>query len=222
MNKTSNLKVLLDEVAAKTPTSLLDATKDILQLGQQKEINAVFLTRAIRAIIHLAASDLIVESASASNDYELLLSALSLPESLELLEKNDPLADAKLRGLRIKLELLEANGGCISAVLVAEILGISRQAVDKRRRNGQLIAIAKGKGKYLYPRWQFDEAKNATITGLESVLGNLKDFDPWMQLSFMLNPHKGLDNKTPLEMLLTGNVEAVIDLATSFGEHGAD
>jgi hypothetical protein len=210
MNKTSNQKVLLD------------ATKDLLQLGQETEVKAVFLTRGIRALIQLTSSPEIVKSASASTDYELLLSALSFPESLELLQKDDPLVEAKLRGLRIKQELLEAEGGCISVVEAAAILGISRQGVDKRRRNGQLIGIPKGKSKYLYPRWQFDEVKNTTITGLESVLGHLKNFDPWMQLSFILNPHLGLDDQTPLSLLLAGNLEPVMAIAISFGKHGSD
>ncbi|ELS00215.1 hypothetical protein GLO73106DRAFT_00040710, partial [Gloeocapsa sp. PCC 73106] len=36
------------------------------------------------------------------------------------------------------------------------------------------------------------------------------------------NSHPGLDNKTPLEMLLTENVKAVRAIAISFGKHGAD
>jgi hypothetical protein len=104
-------------------TPLKEAVEQTLTLGAIKEVNTVFLTRALKAINHLAESADLLEATTASSDYELLLKILEAPESLALLEKSDPLIKARLRGLQVKGELLEANGGCISANDAAELLG---------------------------------------------------------------------------------------------------
>ena len=62
---------------------------------------AIFQVRATRAVQHLLAtldSSVLVEAASAPTDTEELLSALQQPSVLSSLLKQDPLAEAKLRG----------------------------------------------------------------------------------------------------------------------------
>ncbi len=203
----------------KSSSHLLEATERVLKLGQQQDINTVFLTRALRVITHLVEYASIVDASTASNDYELLLKVLETPESLELLQKNDPLANARLRGLKVKQELLEANGGCITVEEVASILGISRQAVDKRRRANKLIGINRGKHAIVYPIWQFNS--QSVIEGLETVLAHLQDYDPWMQIAFMLEQNPRLEGKTPLEELHSKHIEQVLSAVRVFGEQGA-
>jgi hypothetical protein len=203
-----------------TVSNLEKATEQVLKLGKQKEINTVFLTRALNAITHLVEHSSLVNASAAPSDYEVLLRILELPESLELLQRDDPLAMARLRGLKTKQELLEANHGCIKVEEVAKILNISRQAVDKRRRANKLIGISRGKHSYVYPIWQFKE--QSVIQGLESILKHLQDYDPWMQIAFMLEPNLRLEQKTPLEELNAGQLENVLLAARVFGEHGSD
>jgi hypothetical protein len=203
-----------------TVSNLEKATEQVLKIGKQKEINTVFLTRALNAITHLVEHSSLVNASAAPSDYEVLLRILELPESLELLQRDDPLAMARLRGLKTKQELLEANHGCIKVEEVAKILNISRQAVDKRRRANKLIGISRGKHSYVYPIWQFKE--QSVIQGLESVLKHLQDYDPWMQIAFMLEPNLRLEQKTPLEELNAGQLENVLLAARVFGEHGSD
>lgn len=205
---------------SKSSSHLKEATERALKLGEQREMNTVFLTRAIKAINHFAEHGSLVDVSTASSDYELLLKVLETPESLELLQKNDPLANARLRGLKVKQELLEANGGCITVEEVAKILGITRQAVDKRRRANKLIGISRGKHAYLYPIWQFNS--QSVIKDLEAVLAELKNYDPWMQIAFMLEPNLRLDGKTPLQELQSNNSEQVLSAIRVFGEQGAD
>src|SRR5207302_4227427 len=69
----------------------------------------------------------------------------------------DPFLEAMARGAEVKLELLDEAGGAWSAAQVAHALRISRQAVDKRRARGRLLAVPSGAGDYLYPRCQFTE-----------------------------------------------------------------
>jgi hypothetical protein len=200
--------------------SLLEATAGVLKLGKEKEINEVYLTRALNAITHSVEHTPLINPSAASSDYEVLLRVLEAPESLSLLLRDDPLASARLRGLKAKQQLVEANGGCIKTEAVAEILGISRQAVDKRRSAGKLIGLSRGKHAYLYPIWQFKE--RSLIEGLEQILVELQDYDPWMQVVFMLEPSLRLEGKTPLEALNSKQLDRVLSAARAFGEHGAD
>ena len=51
----------------------------------------------------------------------------------------------RLRGLRAKRELIEAEGGVWTVDQVARHLHLTRQAVDKRRRAGRLIGLDVGR-----------------------------------------------------------------------------
>ena len=98
-------------------------------------------------------------------------------------------------------------------------MGITRQAVDKRRAQNQLVALTQGKRGYSYPCFQFEDGK--TLRGLEVVLQELKAFDPWMQLAFFVNPNDRLSGITPSAALRTGNRSDVPRAARSYSEHGA-
>jgi hypothetical protein len=93
---------------------------------------------------------------------------------------------------------------------------ISRQAVDKRRRENKILGFELGKKGYHYPSWQFG------LGNLEKVLQVLRQRDEWEKLSFFLNPSDILGDRTPLAVLQEGKDELtdVINAATSYGEHG--
>lgn len=211
----------LEEIAGSVSVSLLQAATRVLQLAQKQPINSVFLTRALNALVGLTQSRDLVSITSASSDYELLLSILQTPEAIAMLSDSDPLAKAKLKGLEIKQQLVLAEGGCIGSEQAGNHLGISRQGVDKRRRNGKLIGLSRGKGSYLYPVWQF-ASSGTTLPGLEEVLEKLSTFDPWMQVAFFLNPNLRLDNRTPLEMLRRGEIKAVVESAIQLSNDEPD
>jgi biotin operon repressor len=209
------------EEITKTPKSTQKAVNKVLQASSQTPLKATFLTRAIEGLIEIAESEELVDITAAASNYEVLLAALQTPEAISLLTKRDPLAGAKLRGLRLKQQLIEAEGGCASSEEIAEILGISRQAINKRRNQGQLIGLSRGKGKYIYPLWQFTET-GKTISGLEAVLEQLRQLDSWTQVAFFLNPNTRLEDKTPLEMLRMGKIEPVITSAIAFANEEPD
>lgn len=181
-----------------------------------------FYSRVLRAFRRLEndlPSTLIDEATAAPTDYLVAVEALSsAPETTQLIAK-DPFIAAKFRGLKRKQQILEAAGGALSSEQVAEVLGISRQAVDKRRASNQLLALTQGRRGYSYPSFQFEDGK--TIAGLEEVLGELKELDPWMQLVFFTTPNERLQERAPLEKLRDRQVSEVKAAAVGFGEQGA-
>jgi hypothetical protein len=151
-----------------------------------------------------------------SNEFDRLITVLTKPEILIKLSASDPLTGARLRGLQVKQNLLTDDGQPLNSAAVAEILGISRQAVDKRRKSGKLLAVSLGKRGYFYPVFQFGNGE--LLTGLEEILEVLAKFDPWTQLMFLKTGDLRLGNRTPLECLIDGEVFAVIEAANCYGE----
>jgi len=188
----------------------------------EKTKHPVFLSRALNALIGLAQElpkERIDEASAARTDYMVLVEALTAPSLATQLAAEDPLTAARLRGVERQQSLVEKSGGVLKGEKAAELLGISRQAVDKRRRQGRLIGLTQGRRGYAYPVWQFEGGK--TLANLEKVLDRLKDNDPWMQLTFFLNANDRLNGSRPLDMLRSGKVEPVLEAAASYGEHGA-
>ncbi len=211
----------LEKEVAKTPKSTQKTISRVIKASNQEPLKAAFLTRVIEGLIEIADSSNLVDITAADSNYEVLLAALQTPEALSLLTKRDPLAKAKLRGLKLKQQLIEAEGGYGNSEEIAEMLGVSRQAINQRRQRGKLIGLSRGKGKYIYPLWQFTDT-GKTLLGLEAVLEKLPEVDPWTQVTFFLNPNLRLQNKTPLEMLRMGEVEPVIISAMAFANDEPD
>jgi hypothetical protein len=184
--------------------------------------NSVFLSRAINAVVRLQenlSEKSMDEASRASTDYMVLVNALiAAPVSFDL-ETEDPLWAAKLRGREQLKQLEMAGGGVASSEQAATLLGITRQAVDKRRSQNQLIGLTQGRRGYSYPRFQF--VGSSTLRGLEDVLKVLGAGDPWMQLAFFVNPNDRLNGRTPEKELLEGKVDAVLRAARMVGEQGA-
>ena len=181
-----------------------------------------FVTRVLRLVKSLQ-EDLpnskIDEATSASSDYLVILDALSASPTLGQSISDDPFVAAKLRGLKRKQQMIEEAGGILTSEQVATLLGISRQAVDKRRGSNQLLALTQGKRGYSYPSFQFEDGK--VVQGLQDVLKELASLDPWMQLAFFTSPNERLDGKSPIRALRSGNVGDVVRAAGGYGEQGA-
>ncbi|HET9522800.1 MAG TPA: hypothetical protein VFO90_01130, partial [Terrimicrobiaceae bacterium] len=135
------------------------------------------------------------------------------------IQSDDPLAAARVRGIEARKRLVEAEGGSLSSEQMAEVLRLSRQAVDKRRKTNRLVGLDAGRHGYIYPAWQV--TKSGMLNGLEEVLAELKDHDPWMRVQFMLQPNSRLNDRTPLEALREGDIASVRAAARALGEHGA-
>lgn len=141
------------------------------------------------------------------------------PAAWARVQDDDPLAAARARGVLAEKRLLESEGGVLSADEVAAALRITRQAVDKRRRLGRLLAVPRGANRWAYPAWQL--AKGHTLPGLEDVLHALRHHDPLSQLTFFLAPDDVLGDRTPLAALRQGDVKAVLHATEGYGEQVA-
>ena len=182
----------------------------------------VFCTRILRAVKDLETdltTTLIDEATAAPTDNLVMLESLNSSRWVSELAAHDPIVAAKLRGFELRQEMLSKAEGVFSSGKVAELLRLSRQAVDKRRAANQLLALTQGRRGYSYPSFQFEDGK--TLDGLEEVLKNLTALDPWMQLRFFTSPHERLGGKTPIEALRSGRVSDAVRAASGYGEQGA-
>jgi len=159
------------------------------------------------------------DAAEAPDNWHAMFRAMRSAEVLDQIQKSDPLARAFLDGLDAKARLIEQNGGIFKTEEVAEYLGITPQAVNKRRALRQLVGLTFRKRGYVFPAWQFTE--RGTVPGLEQVLLALADHDEWMQNVFFVNPNTRLGGRRPLDLLREGEIQEVLDSAREFGQHGA-
>jgi hypothetical protein len=127
--------------------------------------------------------------------------------------------EARLRGLAMRQQILEAEGGIWPLERVCRHLRLSRQGVHRRRQSGRLLALHVGRRGYLYPAWQF--TARGTLPGIEEVLAALKGLAAWTQAAFFLSHNTSLDGRRPLDALRIEDIEPVLRAARMHGEQGA-
>jgi hypothetical protein len=198
----------------------------LLEQAALDPLRAAVTARALNAVADVVASlsgTTLTQVASAPSNYDLLVEALraavsTVPDENQL-EEDRLLQEARLRGVRSRKRILEAEGGTLSVRRVADHLNVSRQAVDERRKKGKLIGLRTGGRSYAYPAWQLSQ--EGVLPGVERALEALHRWDPWTQAAFMLNPNDRLRGNAPLQELRTGNADEVLRAAQTYGEHGA-
>lgn len=186
------------------------------------DLRKVFLRRTealIERLAEQASDETIAAALEAPSDFGGLARMLSdmAPFGIAA-ETVDPMAEAIARGAVAKQELLADAGGAWSSTEVARHLGISRQAVDKRRRKRQLLAVLAGAGTYLYPVCQFTE--NGVLPGLDRYLGAFSTGGGWTGLDVLLAPAEEIGGISPLDALRQGDVKSAAVAAAMFGEQG--
>jgi hypothetical protein len=203
------------------PYSALGEAAAQLHRFEDQPLRASFLARCIHALADVAerldAHELGNAVASASNA-ATLVTGLTQPGAMGLFDTGQ-LTGARLRGLRARDALLSAEGGTLGADEVGAVLRISRQAVDKRRAAGKLLALKVGRRGYLYPAWQLVE--EGTLAGFEEILALVAEHPPLAQIRFFLSGSHRLGGDRPLDRLRRGDVESVKRAARAFGEQGA-
>lgn len=196
------------------------AAARVLELSSADPRRAAFLARALSGLATVLPSvppRVLDEAAAQETDYGALVAVLQRPEALAAWQQADPFAAARQRAVQLKTQILEAEGGAETTAEVANRLGVSRQAVDKRRRARQLLAVDTVRG-HLYPRWQFDGS--VALSGLASILADLTA-ETWEAASWFLAPNPRLQDRRPLDVLRVRQGDKVRAAARAYGEQGA-
>jgi len=210
------------EQTASLPSSIPQWLEQVRStVEKESPLLQALMRRSISAVLRFTelSENSVVNATAAPTDLIVLLRALSSGELLDDLRSVEPLAPAFIRGIQAQRRLLEEHGGTLSAAESAQILGLSREAVDKRRQANALLALSMGRHGYRYPVWQF--TKSGTLPGLKDLLQALAPHDQWMQIAFFVSKNPRLNDATPIDALKAGNLKRVLAAAQAYGEHGA-
>ena len=130
-----------------------------------------------------------------------------------------PRSRALLQGIKIvRSDLKEAGGAFTLEEVQALLNGVSRQAVEKRVKEGSLLAVPGPSNRRRYPAVQF--TRDGVVPGLKEVQAALPTRNPWAVLNFLVRPDHRLGGRPPIEVLLKGQVEPVVSAAHGMGEPG--
>ena len=129
-------------------------------------------------------------------------------------------ARALLRGVEQVQTVLRETGGAYSLDQVQALLGITRQAVDKKVKEGALLAVPGPSGRRQYPVIQFTQSGGA-LPGLRDIIAKLPMNNPFSVLIFLASPLDLLDDKKPVDLLKAGEVDLVKRAAGLLIEQGA-
>ena len=119
----------------------------------------------------------------------------------------EPLVDAVARGAAARERLIRHSGGLLTATQMGAALGgISRQAVNKRRRAAQLLAVRIGSD-WRYPAIQV--APDGTVPAeISNVVRAMADAGPWATLDFLLASDSVLGGLRTIDALQQGGAAA--------------
>jgi hypothetical protein len=185
-------------------------------------VRAAFQRRSLDALNRIATeapTESLAQALVASTGVGTLARILSDGEAIgQAVQTLDPLAPLIARNAEHRLELIERCGGTLTAEQAGDLIGISRQAIDKRRRTNALIGLRQG-GDWHYPRHQFDEHRHEVVAGLPRLLQAMPAANPWVLLDFLTAPDQTLGDRAPLEVLRTEGWTGDLDRLVRI-EHG--
>ena len=171
---------------------------------------AAFLRRAMETLERITAAaspKALTEALAAPTGAGALAQLLSRSELIgAAVAELDPLVPALARNVEHRRELLKRAGGVLSADEAGEIVGVTRQAIDKRRRNGAILAVREGSD-WKYPTCQFQDGE--VLPGIADIVRGFDTQGAWVALDFLLAADSALGGRSPLEALRHGDRSAV-------------
>jgi hypothetical protein len=199
--------------------------EDLLQgvpEGERRMLAEAFVRQAltlVKRLVRQAPTEALQDALSSSSDVGSMARILTEVAGNQDVRSLDPLAEAFARGAAAQQELLEVAGGAWTAAQVASHLGITRQAVDKRRKRDSLLAVESGGG-FLYPVCQFVET--GVLAGLPEVLQAIDSPSGWTRLSLLLSETlTGPPGRTLLDAVRARDLTSALHAASTWGEQGA-
>ena len=114
-------------------------------------------------------------------------------------------ARAREEGESFKREVL-AREDMLSPEVAARKAGITRQALDLRRRQRRALGLTHAKRGYRYPSWQFEDAVAEPIIEILPLLAERGAWASYLQLT---EPEPFLAGRSVVESLRAGDRERV-------------
>ncbi len=174
-------------------------------------------TRAADLVCMLINQGKQAEILAEGSDIGVLLKVLSEAALMEKVREQFPLLRANIRGIKRRQAMIDEAGGALTVKDAADLLGVTRQAVEKRAKGGGLLTVSIG-SLTMIPAFQL--AEGCVLPGLKKVINAFKVEDSWMRLNFFLTKDSSLGGRTPAEALKAGLVDEVEQAAAAYGEHG--
>ncbi len=104
----------------------------------------------------------------------------------------------------------------ISVAEAAELTDRSRQALERQRRAGRLLALRR-RNQWRYPRWQFDaDTPGGVVPGVAEVVESL-GLSPVGTAFWLSQPREELSGKAPIALLHQRRANRVLELARAQG-----
>ncbi|MGO4839268.1 DNA-binding protein [Rhizobiaceae sp. 2RAB30] len=173
-------------------------------------MQAAFLRRAMSALERIAAtapSKALTAALGAPTGAGTLAQILSHPEFIgEAVADLDPMVPALARNVEHRNLLLKRAGGVLSAEDAGKVAGVTRQAIDKRRRGNAILAVRE-RSDWKYPACHFRDREVLAV--IAEVVRGLADQGAWATLDFLLAPDGALGGRSPLDALRQGDLSAV-------------
>ncbi len=110
----------------------------------------------------------------------------------------DPLSPARARALIHQEEIAEEAGVMLSVGQAANLLGISRQALEKRRKAGSILGVRMG-ADWKYPELQFKIRQ--PLARLKDVVQAHHGVDGWVVLDSILARDTAYGNRNIVDLL---------------------
>lgn len=121
-------------------------------------------------------------------------------------ELENALAEARRRGEAKVAEMLKGYD-MLTASNFARLIGASKETVNVKRRNGEVLGLQGATHTFKYPAWQVTDA-GLPLPGLSRVFEILGQ-QPWVVYRFLRSEHAELGGRTALASLKLGLQEAV-------------
>ena len=132
----------------------------------------------------------------------------------------DARSRALLRGVELARADLEAAGGAFDLEEVRTLLHeVTRQRVEKRVKNGTLLAVPGPSNRRRYPTFQFLRG-GEVVEGLKEVQEALPTRNPWAVLNFFVQPDDRLGGQKPIDVLKAGDISLVVSAARGMARQG--
>lgn len=185
----------------------------------ESAVLAMLVRQMAPLVRHIPVADL--AHALSSSDVPTAAARMSalLTEQLAAHAPATQLVRAWLESAKRKRELLEDAGGGLTAQEVATIRNVSRQSVERARRQDRLLAVPLGAGNWRFPALQFGD-DGQPLPGLETVLKAFQVKDPWMRLAELVAPDPELANRSILSVLREEGDDAVATAVAAVREAG--